>query len=176
VTTTAVPDELEQSIQTAVARAIGDATEQQRSARVAAEVEAEAEAGRAWKRAQAIIAGVVAAAGVAVGVVAWIYQQGGLAEAEVSHEAAQDARVEQLTEQFEAHVKAAKVASEAQADALRNIGALQIEQGPTSAKSCSKARPAPCARQTRKSPRPWSRPRGACCEASSSCARMGACR
>jgi len=154
VTTSAVPDELEQSIQSAVARAIGDATEQQRSARVAAEVEAEAEAGRAWKRAQAIIAGVVAAAGVAVGVVAWIYQQGGLAEAEVSHEAAQDARVDRLTEQFEAHVKAAKAATEAQADALRNIGALQIEQGadqrkillesaPQSVREANEEKPAP---------------------------------
>lgn len=81
------------------------------------------------KRARTLAAALVAVVTAASGAGAYVYAQGAAAEAKEAHEAAQDEAIRDSTEALKAHQRYADRAFKEQATKIRNLGALQIEQG-----------------------------------------------
>ena len=120
---------LEARVREAVAQAVGDARAQQRAGAAAAEVDREQLVDQRVRRWQAIVAVTVAVGTLAVGGVTWVYQRGGAAQAQALHETAQDTQISELAAALERHLAEANATAESQRRALRDLGALQIEQG-----------------------------------------------
>lgn len=72
---------------------------------------------------------VVTVGGAAVGVTSWVWARSGEAAVQEQRLTGTERRIDAVDRALERHVEEARAASDRQDEALRAIGALQLEQG-----------------------------------------------
>jgi hypothetical protein len=135
----AAPAELLSAIQDAVDSAVSAALEQERKTvaeatttaflTASADEDEREDLARRLKRVKVIAGALVSIVTALASVGAWVYARGEEAKADEQHELEQDRVLGSTKEALDSHVEDSKAEAKESEVRLRNIGALQIEQG-----------------------------------------------